>query len=245
MKYISSRNNPEIKQVAALHSSKERYARGKCIAEGIRTIETMIDGGIKPFAVYCTQAWVSHSVSKFPEPILTEVTDEVMEKISSSTTPSGILAVFPLSKKPIQDLSAGIVLATLADPGNMGTLIRTCAAMGKKTVCCIGGVDPWNPKVIQASAGTIAFVNILQGTWAELIHHLNTLSLYALVIKNGQELKTVEKEDALIVIGNEAHGIPSAWLAECDKHYTLAMPGNIESLNAAVAGSIAMYLMWS
>jgi TrmH family RNA methyltransferase len=127
----------------------------------------------------------------------------------------------------------------------MGTLIRTAAALGKKTVIVAEGTDPWNIKVVQASAGTIGLVNIHSLSWRELLKKKGGRPLAALVVKDGIHPKKIDLSHALLVIGNEAHGLPTAWLRDCEYKITLPMPGNIESLNAAVAGSIAMYLAWA
>ncbi len=124
----------------------------------------------------------------------------------------------------------------------MGTLIRTAAAMNKKTIVCVESVDPWNPKVVQATAGAIGSVNIFCINWDELLLNKKNLSLCALVAINGKNPDTVNLQNSLIVVGNEAHGIPEQWIAACDTQITLPMPGKFESLNAAVAGSIALYL---
>lgn len=174
----------------------------------------------------------------------------VMNKISNATTPSGLLAVFKIGKKqeaqtPLKISGGGAVLAGISDPGNMGTLIRTAAAVGMKTVVIIDGADCWSPKVIQASAGTISLVNIVQTNWKTLAEKKGNLKLIGLVVVGGKDISEINKEDlknSLLVIGSEAHGIEKSSLADCDELVTLQMPGQTESLNAAVAGSIAMYL---
>jgi TrmH family RNA methyltransferase len=142
----------------------------------------------------------------------------------------------------LDQLTTGIVLAQISDPGNMGTLIRTAAAMNKKTVVCVETVDPWNPKVVQATAGALGSVSLFCMTWDELLRSKKNIPLCALVAQDGKMPDTINLKDALIVVGNEGAGIPDAWIAQCDEKITLPMPGKCESLNAAVAGSIALYL---
>lgn len=171
------------------------------------------------------------------------VSTSIMERISPSSTPSGILAVFPIPPKPAaSQVGAGLVLAQVADPGNMGTLIRSCAAFGYRSVVVVGGCDPFSPKVIQATAGSIAHVTIFRWSWSELLAHKGDLSLCALVAQGGKSPKEVPLLQTLLVVGNEAHGISSEWITDCDAAITLPMCGEIESLNAAVAGSIALYI---
>ena len=165
-----------------------------------------------------------------------------MKKLSQASTPSGILGIFEIPEKS-EKLTSGIVLAQISDPGNMGTLIRTAAAMDLKTVVIVEGADPWSFKVVQSTAGNIAMVNVFQWNWDKLLQKKKGFNLIALVVKNGKILK--KEENFLLVVGSEAHGIPKKWINDCNQLVTLDMPGKIESLNASIAGAIAMYLLQS
>lgn len=243
MKSITSRTNPEIKHVASLQSKKHRTEHGQFIAEGIRACSTLIQHGHTPIALYVTERNITAAEEIIKEAHIVLVSDHVMEKISGATTPSGVLGLFSIPKPPTPNqLTSGLVLARIADPGNTGTLMRTAAALNAKSVVIIEGADPWNPKVIQASAGTIGMLNIFQWNWQELLKHKGDKKLYALVLSEGMDPQNVDKKNALLVVGSEAHGIPQEWIATCDKTVTLAMPGGTESLNAAIAGSIALYV---
>lgn len=243
MKKITSRNNPLIKEIVALHQTKQRKIAGQFIAEGIRTCSTLINAGYQPIALYIVTAMLDYAKKLATEEKIILVDEAVMKKISTATTPSGLLILFPIPSAPkLELLSSGIVLTQINNPGNMGTLIRSAAAMNKKSVVIIEGVDPWSPKVIQASVGTIGLVNIFQPTWAELLRNKRRLKLYALVALQGKKPYNIDWVNVLLVIGSEAKGIPENWLNDCDEKFTLSMPGKVESLNAAVAGSIALYL---
>ena len=243
MKTITSRTNPEIKAVAKLHTPKGRKDQRCFIAQGLRTISTIIQSGWKPITLYTTDAQQQQAMKLVPEEAITQVADEVMEKLSTTATPGGLLAVFQIpAPPPLEQLSAGIVLAHIADPGNMGTLIRSCAAFGKRSVVIIEGADPWSPKVVQATAGTIAAVNIFRLSWDRLINNKGTHPLVALMVSDGTAPEQLDLHNALLVVGSEAHGIPTQWIDQCDERMTMPMPGTTESLNAAVAGSIALYL---
>ncbi len=225
--------------IRSLHSPKTRKPTGCCIVEGLRTFTTFLNSVHVLKELYVTKKALQNSGKALELHHYTVITDEEMEQISAATTPSGILAVFEIN--PINaPLGAGIACARLQDPGNAGTLIRTCAALNKKTVVFIESVDPWSPKVIQSSAGTIAQVNIHELSWHGLQKQKNNVPLYALVTQHGQQ-PTAAHADGIFVVGNEANGIPPEWIKECDQKITLSMPGNTESLNAAVAGSIALY----
>lgn len=244
MKIISSKQNPEVKTLCALHHSKYRASQQRFLAEGQRTISTLMSR-YKPIQLYMTEEVYAQQTITNNDTLITLVCHEVMAKISTTEHTSGIVGLFNIPPAPTCLLTKGIVLANINNPGNMGTLIRTAAAMACKTVVIVEGVDPWHPKVIQATAGTIALVDIFELSWNELLHKKNNLRLCGLVVNSGQESNILHNNDLLLVVGNEATGIPDTWLADCELTCTLAMPGNTESLNAAVAGAIALYIAFS
>jgi TrmH family RNA methyltransferase len=246
MKVITSRQNPTIKELIKLHHQKYRYQQQRFIAEGLRTCTTLMQSRVSLIQLYVIEKMISFARTIAPTEKITLVSDEVLHKISQTETPSGILGVFALPQSPsLQTLSEGIVLTRMTDPGNVGTLIRTAAALAKKTVVLVEGVDPWSFKVVQSSAGTIGLVDIFHISWQTLVSHKKDLKLFGLVVQGGKLIKDIHsKKNVLLVVGSEAHGIPEQWLSDCDELITLPMPGNVESLNAAVAGSIALYTLW-
>lgn len=243
IKKINSHSNPLIKHVVQLHSSKHRAKLQEFIAEGFHTISTIINASNEPLTLFTIEELLYDAQQLTNDKNIVIITPSIMNKISTSQSPSGLLAIFRIPLQPSLDmLSAGIVLAQITDPGNMGTLIRTAAAMNKNTVVCIETVDPWNPKVVQATAGAISMVSLFCINWHDLLLNKKNIPLCALVVSEGKIPSTVDLCNALIVVGNESHGIPDEWVAQCDEKITLLMPGKFESLNAAVAGSIALYL---
>jgi TrmH family RNA methyltransferase len=245
VKTITSVHNSEIKALAKLDTAKERSHQQRFVVEGIRVCQTFIKAGKKPLQLYVTQEQLKAAYDLVPESLITCVSQPIMHKISHTKTPSGFLGIFALPALPEPSLiGAGLVLAQVAEPGNMGTLIRTCAALGYKSVVIVGGADIWSPKVVQATAGTLALVNIFTWSWQELMTHKKNLHLVALVVQGGKKPQELPLTNALLVVGNEAHGIPQQWLADCQEQLTIGMPGGTESLNAAVAGSIALYELY-
>lgn len=243
MKTITSRTNEEIKEVCLLHAPKGRKEKNQFIAEGERICSTLVKKGMKIVQLYVTDEHTAWAQKLVNEKVITIVHETVMQKISTASTPSGILGVFEIPAQPhFSELKPGLVLAQIADPGNMGTLIRTAAALNIPNVIVIEGTDVWSPKVIQACAGTIAQVKIFDTTWESLIKWKKDLRIGALVVKGGKKPSELDCKNMLLVVGNEAHGIQKEWLRDADDFVTIPMPGNIESLNAAVAGSIALYL---
>lgn len=244
MKVITSRENPEIKHIIDLQSTKGRKQHKQFVAEGTRVCQTLVENGFVLDMLYITDDRFDDLKRVIKTPHITLVNEFVMNKISTAHTPSGFLGVFEMPKNQTKTLTAGLVLARIADPGNMGTLIRTAAAMGLQSVICIESTDPWSPKVIQASAGTIANTTIFEMSWDELLKRKKDLSLCGLVLNSPKKPEEVTNKNCLLVIGSEAHGIPAEWVTNCDELVTIPMPGNTESLNAGVAGSIALYVIF-
>lgn len=246
MKKITALQNDLIKHIYGLQNVKQRTKYQEFIAEGLRTIETMLqkNGNLELVTLFCTDKTVKLAKKLTAEPQIVIVSELVMQKISTNNTPAELLAVFRQRQldPTLHPLTAGIVLAQIADPGNMGTLIRSAAAMGYATIVIVEGCEHYNPKVVQASAGTMALVNIFKLSWQELLEYKNDLKLCALVVKDGDQPQDLDLKNSLLVVGNEAKGLPTNWVQDCEQKLTIPMPGQTESLNAAVAGSIALYL---
>ncbi|KKP36135.1 MAG: tRNA/rRNA methyltransferase [candidate division TM6 bacterium GW2011_GWF2_32_72] len=244
MRSITSVKNEEIKKITSLKLAKNRKKFGLFLAEGFRICKTLEEGQLNLAQVYFVKEEEENAKQITTNSnLLTLVTTHVIEKISSASTPCGLICVFEIPEQPdLKEISSGIVLAKVSDPGNMGTLIRTCAAMGHHTVVLVEACDPWSNKVVQASAGTIAKVNIFELSWQELQTAKNSIKTVALVVTGGNPPNSICLHNTLLIIGSEATGIPEEWVHDCDEKMSLPMPGETESLNAAVAGSIALYL---
>ena len=245
---LNSIKNPKVALLRSLHQSKARNLHQQFLAEGLRTCQTLIKSNIGLIELFCTEKTFAQAKKLVAAQNVTIVSQEVMERISTATTPSGCLGLFTIPKNPnLSQLTSGIVLSHLADPGNIGTLIRTAVALNLKSVVMIAGADIYNPKIIQASAGTLGLINIFKTSWPELQSYAaqKGLTLSALVVKGGKNPATITDSDRLLVIGNEANGVPADMLATCDDSITIPMPGSAESLNAAIAGSIASYLIFN
>lgn len=245
---ITSLQNELVKEIAKLRNPKKRRETRRFLVEGMRACEPFFNSRFSLVHLLVTDAqrlWAESLPIDRRKIVL--VTETIVKKLSAAVTPSGVIAVFDIPSSFYKEptLGSGIVLANIQDPGNAGTLIRTATALGGHIVC-VEGVDPFNEKVVQSSAGTLAHAKISQLSWTDLVTcaHKQNIALSALVVKNGANL--VEQNDQkprLLVVGNEGNGLPEAWIAECDEKITIPMPGQAESLNAAIAGSIGLYLL--
>ncbi|MFA5998526.1 MAG: RNA methyltransferase [Candidatus Babeliales bacterium] len=239
---IQSLTNPKIKHIVNLHSKSYRQEHKQFIAQGIKTCVTLFEGGYKLHSIYLSEDMYQQHGDFFPSESIVLVTDAIVKKISTTITPSGIVAVFEMPENQSAPTDNSIVLYNIQDPGNLGTLIRTAAAMNIHTAYLVEGVDPYNPKVIQATAGTIASVEIVQINWSEFQKLCKSFTTCALVVQGGKTPESIDLKSSILVIGNESQGLSSQVIDECTEKLTIPMPGKTESLNAAVAGSIAMYL---
>lgn len=242
---ITSVDNPLVKQVVRLHEARHRRADGHFIAEGQRTINAFLAAG---WSVVHLIIRVGEEVpAAWPRQQLRLVSERVAAKLSQASTASGYLAVFALRAAPaIREAVGGLVLVQITDPGNLGTLIRSAAAFGVVQVVVVGGADPFAYKVVQASAGALASVPIVQQP-AEAGPGIlgNGAARCALVVVGGENPSALPRQPRWLVVGSEAHGLRADWLAGCTERATLPMHGQVESLNAAIAGSIACYLLSS
>src|SRR3990167_1848544 len=151
MRTITSIHNEQIKHLINLKNKSYRTRYQEFTVEGTRAYTELVQL-YTPVEIYITDEYrISNPQVTFDYEITTIISDHIMKKISNVTTPSGIYAIFKMpTQKPLPINGPGIVLVNINDPGNMGTLIRTAAAMNIKEVIIIDGTDPFGPKVIQS-----------------------------------------------------------------------------------------------
>lgn len=242
MKKIVSIHNETVKHIVKLQAKSYRHKHQQFIAQGFSVCNTLLQQSYLPVAFYVTEQVLQKAQPIIEGNIATIVSDAVMNKISTATTPSGIVGIFQIPKASYTPSNNAIVLHNIQDPGNMGTLIRTAAAMNIGNIFLIDGVDPYSPKVIQATAGTIGYANIIPTSWKNFIQQHTNFQTCALVVDKGSKPEQLNISNVIIVIGNEGQGLPADIINSSNHKMTIPMPGQTESLNAAVAGSIAMYL---
>jgi RNA methyltransferase, TrmH family len=240
---LSSLQNPLVKLLRDLHGVAGRRENRQFLVEGRRAITSFLDAGMRP--VHLLARADEEIPPEWPADLVRRMSARVAERISQASTPSGYLASLPIPTPPaIAARLGGLALARIADPGNVGTLIRSAVAFGIQQIALIGCADPYAYKVVQATAGALARARIHQLDDAGALTPLHGgAPRCALVVSGGKAPSALSSGPRWLVVGSEAHGIPPEWLAQCDEQLTLPMPGGSESLNAAVAGSIACYLM--
>ncbi len=238
---LSSPSNPLVQRLARLGEARWREEQALFLVEGLRAITEFLAAGWSPVHLLLDEALAVPAT--WPEKEVQRATQRVISRVSQASTPSGYCAAFALPHATELDQAlGGLVLAGLGDPGNTGTLIRTAAAFGIRQVLLLGGADPYGPKAVQASAGALARCAIHRLSGPPAAAPLSA-PWCALVPRGGVAPETLPRQARFLVVGGEAHGLEPQLRARCTEQVTLPMPGGTESLNAAIAGSIAGYLL--
>lgn len=241
--YISSESNPRIKLIKALRDRKKiRYAERLFVVEGPRFVEDALIFA-SPVLVTVSEAWEqAHGEPDFGVPTII-VPDALFAHISDTQHPQGILGLFPLPElEPDPSIAELVVVADgVQDPGNLGTLIRSSAALGATRVLCVHGtVDPWSPKVTRAAAAAMFQIPVRTGV--ELERELEGLAVFA---ADGSASKAASEVDwtspCAVIVGSEGAGIVSDIRELNPIPIAIPFARPVESLNAGVAASILLY----
>ncbi len=231
---ISSLTNEKIKNLQKLRQKKYRTETGLFVVEGPHLVEEAIAAGA------CREVYTTdEGYAAFPR--VEYVTDAVMKKLTETETPQGILAVCDRPKK--REISDKILLLDgVADPGNLGTLLRSALAFGFHTVVLDDCVDFTNAKVLRSTQGAIFNLNLIETSLLEFIPAHRDHVFFGTDLHGGAGLEGLDSvpRKCGLILGNEARGVRGEVLAITDKNLVIQI-GEIESLNVAVAGGILMY----
>lgn len=234
----------QLKYIQSLGQKKPRDEAGVFIAEGPKIVQELInDVPAQVKQVYAVGEWVASHPSLPPAIGLFEVTEEELKKISQLTTPNQVLAVVNRFATPDRLDTAGqitLALDTIQDPGNLGTIIRIADWFGvEQIVCSRDCADVYNPKVVQATMGSIARLSVL---YTDLPAWLRAqdVRIYAAALE-GQDVRDMKKPaEGIIIIGNESKGISEEIMALVNVRITIPRKGRAESLNAGVATGVIL-----
>lgn len=230
----------QVKLIQKLQQKKYRNELNLFIVEGKKSIVEFLQAGYRLELLIATEVFAT-ALNGQP---ITLVSKEELRKVSSLKNPDEGLAIFH-QRQHKGILQEGVILAldNVQDPGNLGTLIRLCDWFGIETLICNSQtVDCYNPKVVQASMGSLTRVAV---HYVDLAGFLATcaLPLYAMDL-DGENLYTTEfPEDCVLILGNEANGISPEVRALTDGIITIPRFGKLqqtESLNVAMAGAIVV-----
>ncbi len=252
MQTITSKDNPKLKAVRALvRSKKDRQEASAFVIEGVRALSALADGSALP-QYRLKEVWVSPEASelagRFAVPVY-DVAHDMMEQLSDCRTSQGILGVVEYTSAPLEinpEQGNYLLVDSLTDPGNLGTLIRSAVAFGFDGIFLHGDtVEVFNPKTVRATMGTLPFSRHWK-TGNEIFQTLERAGydLISTVIHGGENLREMKfGRKNVLVIGSEAHGVSAAVQNRATRHLSIPISAEVESLNAAVAGSLCMFTM--
>jgi len=228
----------QIKLITSLQQKKFRNKLGLFVAEGPKVINELLTAGLTLHSLYSTQEHI------FIEKNVQIITELELNKISSLKNANHSLAVFEVPKlENLKNNTLTVALDAVRDPGNLGTIIRLCDWFGiPQLVCSLDTVDCYNPKVIQATMGSIARVNVVYLELSEFIKKANT-PIYGGCMDGTSIYQQQLPENAIIILGNEANGISEKINSLLTHRVTIPRFGvtkETESLNVATATAVIL-----
>lgn len=266
--HINSKDNPKIKLYKKLASNKKyRDEQGLFTIEGARNcVDTAYEALCENITIeavfYTAQALEKYKNNLSVDDIfrcvdddkIFEISQELADKMTDEGSSQGIFMIakkldIPFCEDNIDKGGKYLVLDGLQDPGNLGTLLRTADAVGVSgAVMTDNCVDLYNPKVVRSAMGSISRLKIFVvkrfEEAAELFGKVGILTAAA-VVRDGESITDFDfSKPCAVVIGNEGKGLPNEHVELCDRKITITMHGNIESLNAACAGTIILWEMF-
>lgn len=246
LEVITSVRNPRVVQAASLSRRRERRATGRYLVEGPNAVtEVVAEGHAETVFVVEDryEGFAGHDD-------VVVVADHVLERLADSRSPQGVVAVARIVTTPLADVVGDGVLVVLdapADPGNVGTIVRTADAAGAHAVVVAGAaVDPWNPKAVRASAGAVATLPVVVGVSAdEVLRTCRTVGQRTVALDVAGEARVDEHgvlaPPVALLFGNEAHGLPDDVRGACDVRASIPLYGPVDSLNLAAAVAVVAY----
>jgi len=243
---LSSTRNQFVLDAVALHRSVDRRTQGLALIEGPKLLEEALSTGHVPRLVFTSGRPAITDHAETAGARVLEVTAEVLQRLSTTKNPQDPVSVvgIPSSTEAVGERIA--VLVDVSDPGNVGTLIRSAASFGLDVV--VAGeqaADPWSPKALRAGAGAQfrTRVSVMRDS-SRLQDSLADRVMIASVVNGGTGLDSFQwPERCSILIGSEAHGLPDPLVESCEFAVEIKLANDVESLNAATAGSIIFHAM--
>jgi len=224
----------QIKFVRQLEQKKYRKKEGLFVAEGPKVVGDLLRAGFKAHTIFATSEWESQGQT------FQEVSDEELRRVSFLQHPQRVLALFFIPTESVPSVSSlSLALDDVQDPGNLGTIIRIADWFGIDTIYCSENTaDAWSPKVVQATMGSIARVNIIYTDLQELISKAK-VPVYGTLL-DGQDIYTQElSKEGIIVMGNEGNGISAPIRKLINRKLLIPQfHEGPESLNVAIATAI-------
>jgi len=233
----------QISLITSLQHKKFRTQHNLFVVEGIKSVLEFTHSTYKISKIFAT-ADAAVKLGKIPQNIkLEELTVVEFGKISSLKNPQGALALVEIphfNQLNVKDLQGkhSLILDDVQDPGNLGTIIRTAEWFGIENILCsIGTVDAYNPKVVQATMGSLSRIKLHYLDLEEFIQQ-NSMPIFGALLNGDSIYETNFGKEGFIMMGNEGNGIRETLIPKVDQAVTIPRVGKAESLNVAVATTI-------
>ncbi|MDB5155835.1 MAG: methyltransferase [Mucilaginibacter sp.] len=232
-----------ISLLQSLQHKKFRREHGLFLVEGYKSVAEFINSAYQIEAVYHTAAIAPKMLKLSQKMNFHEISSAILEKISALKTPADIIAVVKLPQWPVLNYTTlnkkfSIVLDGIQDPGNMGTIIRTADWFGIENIICSEDcVEVYNPKVVQATMGSLSRINVHYVDLASVLSETK-LPVYGALLDGENIYSTNFGNEGLVVMGNEGNGLTEKVKQLVTKVITIPGAGNAESLNVAIATAI-------
>lgn len=248
MDMITSTQNKRVKYAKSLQTkARLRRSEMKIILEGNRLINDALERGANPeFALYTPDGADYDLIAKLQshQCELVPVSDDVLQHVSDTQQSQGILVIFFIPKPPIpRNPKRILIMDSLREPGNMGTILRTAGASGVDLVILSpGSVDPYNPKALRAGMGAHYRVPVVEASWDEIQYFCEDITVYATRAEAETRYTSVDwQKPWAFIVGNEAHGISKQAQKIAQADIAIPMASDTESLNAAIATAVILF----
>ncbi len=243
-----------LQKTAKLKQKKFRDLQGQYIVSGLNAVQGALDSPREPIAIFSMQGR-EHLLDELPAPPAVTVysaTEKEFRHISDEKVPQGIALLMERPPTGLDTLKLSnnmvLYLEEINDPGNLGTIIRSALWFGVDTILLSpDSADPYQPKVVRASAGAVTQMNLYEQVRSENLNQLKNelnIQIAATVVNGGSALDTFvpsAERPLLIALGSEAHGVSDALLKLSDVRLTIPRKGRGESLNLGVSAALCLY----
>lgn len=245
-----SKDNKLVKTAQKLKKKKYRDEESLFIAEGIRFVESAIESGVVKYILYSEKLYSVNGYERVLNETIDsfEIEDSVLKEICDTENPQGVLAVCTKKEYNLENILGDliVVIDSVQDPGNLGTIIRTCDAAGVSGIVVLKGtVDVYNPKVLRSTMGSIFNIPII---FEDNMQNLSSIFLenkYSILATSLNTTKSLYDYDfskkTVVILGNEANGVKEENMNLATDLMFIPMAGNSESLNVSIANSVIVY----
>ena len=237
----------KVKYIQSLGHKKVRDELGMFIAEGPKVVEELLRSDKFSCHMVCGMGnYLKDLAANTSGAEVIELEAHELEKISQLNTPNSVVAIFSKAEVPELTISnkISILLDGIRDPGNMGTIIRTAHWYGVENIICSrDSVDCYNPKVVQATMGSLGAVHVSYDDLSEMIALHPSISVYAATLSGVSVFSTGRIKEGFLIIGNEGAGIRTELMGKASQQISIPSVGKADSLNAAVACGILLAIL--